>query len=215
MSPTGGAAAVPSSEGHEPQNATGVVVKGFPLEPVNASSREGVVVTDSNLSLIAADSGATSIFRQLRDHSAADNSWALPAEIAAAIRHCQIRAGNTAILTVPGDSAMYKCRVFFARTRSGETPDLLITVHFQRLSSANELIEHLARRYDLTDREAQTLHLMALGLAGKEIALRLKISPNTVKVFIRLVMVKMGVTTRAAVMARLLNEEYEKFGTMR
>src|ERR1019366_3124829 len=57
MSPTGGAAAVPSSEGHEPQNATGVVVKGFPLEPVNASSREGVVVTDSNLSLIAADSG--------------------------------------------------------------------------------------------------------------------------------------------------------------
>ncbi len=38
---------------------------------------------------------------------------------------------------------------------------------------------------------------------SKEIAERLKISPNTVKAFVRLVMVKMGVTTRSAVVGKL------------
>jgi DNA-binding CsgD family transcriptional regulator len=41
------------------------------------------------------------------------------------------------------------------------------------------------------------------GFTSKEIAERMKISPNTVKAFIRLVMVKMGVSTRSGIIGKL------------
>jgi DNA-binding NarL/FixJ family response regulator len=34
----------------------------------------------------------------------------------------------------------------------------------------------------------------------------MKISPNTVKVFLRMIMIKMGVTTRAGILARILHD---------
>jgi DNA-binding CsgD family transcriptional regulator len=43
-------------------------------------------------------------------------------------------------------------------------------------------------------------------LTSKEIATRLEISPNTVKAFVRLVMVKMGVTTRSGIVGKLLSQ---------
>jgi DNA-binding CsgD family transcriptional regulator len=57
--------------------------------------------------------------------------------------------------------------------------------------------------FDFTPREKETVELLMQGLTSKEIAERLKISPNTVKAFVRLVMVKMGVTTRSAVVGKL------------
>ena len=41
------------------------------------------------------------------------------------------------------------------------------------------------------------------GLTSKEIAVRMKISPNTVKAFLRLVMVKMKVSTRSGIAGKL------------
>ena len=38
----------------------------------------------------------------------------------------------------------------------------------------------------------------------KEIAIRMNISPNTVKAFLRLVMVKMGVSTRSGIVGRVV-----------
>ena len=46
-----------------------------------------------------------------------------------------------------------------------------------------------------------------LGLTSKEVAIRMNISPNTVKAFLRLVMGKMGVTTRAGIVAKLLEPD--------
>jgi DNA-binding NarL/FixJ family response regulator len=48
----------------------------------------------------------------------------------------------------------------------------------------------------LTEREAQVLELLALGLANKQIALRLKISDHTVKFHISSIYAKLGVTNR-------------------
>ena len=43
-----------------------------------------------------------------------------------------------------------------------------------------------------------------LGLSSKEIASRMSISPNTVKAFLRVIMVKMGVTSRSGVVGKIL-----------
>ncbi len=42
------------------------------------------------------------------------------------------------------------------------------------------------------------------GLTSKEIAERMQISPNTVKAFIKLVMIKMGVSTRLGVIGKII-----------
>jgi len=58
------------------------------------------------------------------------------------------------------------------------------------------------QQYNLTSRELQAVELLMDGLRSKEIALRMQISPNTVKAFLRLVMLKMGVSTRSGIVGR-------------
>src|SRR5712691_5612485 len=62
----------------------------------------------------------------------------------------------------------------------------------------------IARQFSLTPREQETTELLILGLSSKEIASRMSISPNTVKAFLRLVMFKMGVTSRSGVLGKIL-----------
>lgn len=49
---------------------------------------------------------------------------------------------------------------------------------------------------ELTDRETEVLQLLAQGLANKQIALRLEISPHTVKFHVSSLYTKLGVTNR-------------------
>jgi DNA-binding CsgD family transcriptional regulator len=42
------------------------------------------------------------------------------------------------------------------------------------------------------------------GLTSKEIAIRMNISPNTVNSFVRLMMVKMGVSSRSAIIGKIV-----------
>jgi len=64
-------------------------------------------------------------------------------------------------------------------------------------------ISEIAGQYGLTEREQQTLSGICSGLSNKELALRMKISPNTVKAFVHIIMLKMGVATRAEIAARI------------
>lgn len=60
--------------------------------------------------------------------------------------------------------------------------------------------------YRFTAREEQVLRLVFEGLSNKEIAGRMGISPNTVKAFLRLIMTKMQVTSRFAILGKLLGQ---------
>ena len=57
----------------------------------------------------------------------------------------------------------------------------------------------LAERFGLTPREHETVRLLLEGLTSKEIAKRMNISINTVKAWMRLVMIKMKVSTRSGI----------------
>ena len=64
-----------------------------------------------------------------------------------------------------------------------------------------------ASRFNLTSREQEAIEFLVLGLTNKEIANRMNISPNTVKAFIKLIMMKMRVSTRSAVVSTILIPE--------
>ena len=60
--------------------------------------------------------------------------------------------------------------------------------------------------FRLTDRERETVRFLLRGLTSKEIAREMRISPYTVKTFLRLVMVKVGASTRTGLVARILDK---------
>jgi DNA-binding NarL/FixJ family response regulator len=72
----------------------------------------------------------------------------------------------------------------------------------------NEL-PNLAREYRLTDREGETVSHSNLGLTSKEIAQRMQVSPNTVKVFLCSIMSKMSVSTRSGIPGKLMQQSSE------
>jgi len=49
--------------------------------------------------------------------------------------------------------------------------------------------------------------LLSEGLTSKEIAVKMNISPNTVKAFLRFIMLKLGVTTRSGILGKINERE--------
>ena len=66
------------------------------------------------------------------------------------------------------------------------------------------LILQTSQEFHLTHREQEVLGLLIMGLTNKEIADRMGISANTVKGFVRLVMLKMGTSGRSGIVAKVL-----------
>ena len=97
----------------------------------------------------------------------------------------------------------YLCRVFrlnwnFKGSQVGNV------ILLDRFSARVGVVSEISKEYDLTDREGQAVELLVQGLTSKETASRMDISANTVKAFLRLVMVKMGVSTRSGIVGRII-----------
>ena len=99
----------------------------------------------------------------------------------------------------------YLCRAFslnpYSKNSGGQES---LALQFERTRQVTLNGSQLAERFNLTPREQQTLEYLIQGLTSKEIATRMHISPNTVKAFLRLIMVKMGVTTRSGIVGMLI-----------
>jgi DNA-binding CsgD family transcriptional regulator len=74
----------------------------------------------------------------------------------------------------------------------------------ERHTSGTDALSEVTEQFDLTGRESEIVSLLMEGLTSKEIANRMKISPNTVKAFLRLVMLKMDVSTRSGIVGKIV-----------
>jgi DNA-binding CsgD family transcriptional regulator len=73
------------------------------------------------------------------------------------------------------------------------------------------LLGMATERYEFTPREREVVWCLMEGLTSKQIATQMGISINTVKAFLRIVMVRMEVTTRSAIVGKLVNgHEYPR-----
>jgi DNA-binding CsgD family transcriptional regulator len=82
--------------------------------------------------------------------------------------------------------------------------DELLVVMLERKSNEAVMIAEISAHFGLTARERETVQFLLDGFTSKEIAHRMKISPHTVKAFIRVVMIKMGVSTRSGIIGRIV-----------
>jgi DNA-binding CsgD family transcriptional regulator len=97
----------------------------------------------------------------------------------------------------------YFCRNFGIDLNVRHSGQPVVAVLLQRNATAEFAVEEICRQFDLTRRERETVGLLFQGLTTKEIANRLCVSTNTIKAFIRLVMVKMNVSTRSGIVGRI------------
>jgi len=100
----------------------------------------------------------------------------------------------------------YSCRAFSLNSgsnHSGEPQKIALLLERSRKLPPETL--PLVEQFNLTRRERETIENLVHGLSNKEIADRMKISSSTVKVFLRLIMTKMGTTTRVGIMGKILS----------
>jgi len=99
----------------------------------------------------------------------------------------------------------YLCRTFLLERESNRNskPAIAITLDRQRW-----IVIDLAGRFQLTDRQIEAVQHLADGLTSKEIAQRMNISADTVRVILQRIMLRMSVTTRSGVIGRLISGEH-------
>ena len=191
----------------DPQRKT-LLQEHPPATVDKAEIQSGLILLDSALQPVAADCGAVTI---LRSHDASNSGAsrqhlpAIPEEIMSIFRsdYPDVRPpGHTVSLTI--GKHRYRCRLYIVHTEAAALDPAFIALHLEADSNNTDIVPRIAAEYHLTHREEQALRGMALGLGTKDLANQMNISPNTVKSFIRLIMIKLGVSSRAEIMVKLL-----------
>jgi DNA-binding CsgD family transcriptional regulator len=100
---------------------------------------------------------------------------------------------------------LYQCRAVRVKGLTGCDSQSSLAVFLERGSSGSIPLAQVGEKFKLTTREQEVLLcLYEGGLTTKEIAARIGISPNTVKAFLHLIMIKMGVTTRSGILGKAI-----------
>lgn len=102
----------------------------------------------------------------------------------------------------------YFCRAFQIKTHIG-TPGRdqarpSIAVLLERGPSALVPLSEVCQRFNLTQREREVLQYLLQGMSNREIANRMNLSRNTVRAFLRLIMIKTGVSSRAGLVSKII-----------
>jgi DNA-binding CsgD family transcriptional regulator len=169
-----------------------------------APSESGFLLLDPTLSPIASNAEAIQIlsFPSKPDRIKQLNVFLLDRIRTALVDH-QSQDTIGFVREYKSGRRRYTCRSFRIDCNVRYSPQPSIVVLLERNVTGSLILEEISKQFDLTQRERETVELLVQGMTSKEIANRMAISPNTVKAFLRLVMVKMGVSTRSGIVGRI------------
>ncbi|MGO8788973.1 MAG: helix-turn-helix transcriptional regulator [Terriglobia bacterium] len=173
-----------------------------PLQPSDA----GFLLLDSSLRPIYANQDAVGI---LCHPEAPKPSKALmqaiKRRINSLLRGHLPNLGSPSLVEFTSGKRRYLLRAFYLDSHIKNPLQPVYALLIERGHHVLLELANISNQYNLTNREIETMRLLLGGLTSKEIASRMKISPNTVKVFLRLIMMKMGVTTRAGIIGKFVS----------
>lgn len=159
----------------------------------------GLALLDSSLKPVAFDYGAAAILNH-------PNPPAIPEEILRVIRGRKPAEFASIKAILRRGKSEYVCRAYLVEDAGSSSGLSFVALHFERDSSMSNAMYEAAIKYNLTEREQQALKGISMGLSNKQLSEQMNISPNTVRAFLRLIMVKMGVTSRSAIVAKILQD---------
>jgi DNA-binding CsgD family transcriptional regulator len=184
------------------------IIGGYAVGAAQEVPEDGIIQTDDSLRLIASDSRAAAILNDVSErHGANGLRLGIPREISEALLSRTPEDWPGIRVPFFGRRYNYHCTMYHVEPQNGVLKQKVVTFHLQRDASPNAAILQIVSRCGLTPREEEVLRGISIGLTTKEVAQRLNISPNTVKTYLHSIMLKLGVTTRAAIVGKLLNFE--------
>ncbi len=173
--------------------------------PRSIPAEEGIALVDGNFRLIAISNEAEPILHTIGGSFGGSNGKAsLSPNL---LDRLNARSElNSAPILLTARGREYSCRVFELGAWSDDITPPVLVLHFKQEKSVVETVFQVGEEYHLTDREQEALIGVAMGLSSKELAVRMNISPHTVKAFLRLVKIKMGSSTRAGIVGKLIEK---------
>jgi DNA-binding CsgD family transcriptional regulator len=122
------------------------------------------------------------------------------------------KAVSAASLEFTSGRRRYWCRAFLldpggrSSIGGGDRLQPKIVVILERVFPQAPDIMRSCEAFQLTSRESETVTLLLKGLSSKQIADQMSISPSTVKSFLKLVMNKVGASSRMGIIAKILGK---------
>jgi DNA-binding CsgD family transcriptional regulator len=172
-----------------------------------ASPSPGFLLLDSTMNPIVVNRAAVEIL-SYPEHPESTKRFgsSLLAKIRSTLFTRPPSSGSPLVAEFRSGKRLYFCRAFPLEARIREHEQANIAVFLERGvgSGSLSLLRAAAARFNLTDREQEVLRFLLEGFTSKEIGDRMKISPNTVKAFLRLIMIKMGVSTRSGIVGKAM-----------
>jgi DNA-binding CsgD family transcriptional regulator len=172
----------------------------------NVTNNEGMIFLDQSFNIIALDSGAEAMLADLNVPKCALDT--LPKDILNFLHGLSGSEFGHASTRLGVGNSEYSCCTVLLKARAGFMPQAqsMLGLYLKREQSIDDIVQRAGLHYHLTDRELEALQGLAMGLTSKELAMRMQIRPNTVKTFLRVIMIKMGVATRGGIAAKLLEQ---------
>jgi DNA-binding CsgD family transcriptional regulator len=170
-----------------------------------APSDSGFLLLDAELNLIASNDPALQILCFPSEASRIKQPKVLLADrVRTTLLDHQQRDRRVFVREVQSGKRRYICKTFQVNCNGHSTSlQPAFAVLLERGAAGSMTSAELSERFALTQRECETVEYLLQGLTSKEIAARMNISPNTVKAFLRLVMVKMKVSTRSGIAGKI------------
>lgn len=169
-----------------------------------APSNNGFLLLDAGLNLLASNGPALQI---LCFPSGVDRIKQPKVFLADRVRTTLLDHGNqdgpAFVKEFRSGKRRYVCKNFRVDCNGHNPVQPAFAVLLERNAAGSTGLIEISEQFNLTQRERETVELLLKGLTSKEIANRMQISVNTVKAFLRLVMVKMKVSNRSGIAGKV------------
>jgi DNA-binding CsgD family transcriptional regulator len=182
----------------------GVTAMNHTLSKASASS-DGFLLLNSDLSPIFVNQAAAEILSYPHKLETQEN---VDDYLASRVRTSLVSAESSPVPTLVSNyqsgKRLYQCRSYRVNALAHGDSEGSLAIILERGSNGSFSIAQVSERFHLTIREREVLQYLLSGLTTKEIASGMEISPNTVKAFLRMIMAKMGVSTRSGIVGKAL-----------
>src|SRR5467141_3485090 len=173
---------------------------------VSASkSAAGFLLLDSSLSIVSFNDEAVRILSYPDNVAILKNSDLLLTETIRSRLITQQASGESVFVKqFKSGRRHYFCRAFLSDSHAKEPGQPTTAVLLERGPSGLVLLSQVCQQFKSTQREREVLEYLLQGMSSKVIANRMNLSPSTVKGFVRLIMIKTGVSSRSAIVAKIM-----------